>query len=209
MSLEFRNIAVGELQSNCYIIWDDDTRKAAIIDPGDEKENIIASVDTLNLEVEYVLLTHGHFDHIFVAGDIAERYGAPICMNAQDLSIVNQSLVLADPFYDVASFKSFIPSQLLNDGDIITLGSSKVKALHTPGHSQGGLCFATDAGVFCGDTIFAGSVGRTDLLGGSHEQLIESIRAKILTMDDSTPLYPGHGPYTTVGEEREFNFYLR
>ncbi|MHB9035350.1 MAG: MBL fold metallo-hydrolase [Armatimonadota bacterium] len=208
MSLEFRAVEVGMLQVNCYLLWDSDTRKAAIVDPGDDTEIIFENVKSLDLDVEWVLLTHGHFDHSFRAGEIAAHYGAKVGMQALDLPILVQSLALAEPFFDVSQYVPFSVSDLLNEGNVISIGKSQISVLHTPGHSQGGLCFVTDVGVFCGDTIFAGSVGRSDFPGGSHEQLIESIRSKILIMDDATPLYSGHGDATSVGEERRTNPFL-
>ncbi|MCE5315105.1 MAG: MBL fold metallo-hydrolase [Armatimonadota bacterium] len=208
MSLEFSAIEVGMLQVNCYLIWDTPTRKAAIIDPGDDTELIIGAIKTLNLDVERVLLTHGHFDHAFRAGEIASHYGVRIGMNALDLPILGQILLMGKPFFNVSEYVPFDVSDFINEGDVITLGGSKISVLHTPGHSQGGLCYVTESGVFCGDTIFAGSVGRSDMPGGSHEQLIESIKTKLMVLDDTTPLYPGHGPATSVGRERRTNPFL-
>lgn len=208
MSLEYRAIEVGFLQVNCYLIWDSNTRKAAIIDPGDDTDIIIDTVKSLGLDVEWILLTHGHFDHTFRVGEIAEHYGAKIGLQALDVPVLTQSLFLGESFYDMSEYVPFTVSNLLNEGDVIRLGDSEIGVLHTPGHTQGGICFVTEIGVFCGDTIFAGSVGRSDFPGGSHDQLIESIRSKILPMDDSTILYPGHGPATTVGSERKSNPFL-
>lgn len=207
--MEYRPLQVGPLETNCYIVWDKDTLAGAVIDPGGDKGRILAIIDSLGLRVEWVLLTHGHFDHAYYAADIAEECGAKIGMQALDIVQVTQSMEIGEQFYDSSEFVPFTPTDLLNDGDLIMLGESEIKVLHTPGHSQGGLCFVTDAGVFCGDMIFAGSVGRSDFPGGSHEQLIQSIKDKILTLDDSTKLFPGHGPSTTVGEERASNWYLR
>jgi hydroxyacylglutathione hydrolase len=208
LSLEYRAIEVGFLQVNCYLIWDSNTRKAAIIDPGDDTDIIIDTVKSLGLDVEWILLTHGHFDHTFRVGEIAEHYGAKIGLQALDVPVLTQSLFLGESFYDMSEYVPFTVSNLLNEGDVIRLGDSEIGVLHTPGHTQGGICFVTEIGVFCGDTIFAGSVGRSDFPGGSHDQLIESIRSKILPMDDSTILYPGHGPATTVGSERKSNPFL-
>lgn len=207
MSVDFRVITVGPIETNCYFVWDRDTRKSAIIDPGGDKDSIVHAVSSLNLHVDWVLLTHGHWDHCFYAGPLVCEYGARFGMHALDLVQMSQSLDIAEMFHDLSEFISLAPTDLLNDGDVISLGDSEIRVVHTPGHSQGGLCFVTDAGIFCGDTIFAGAVGRTDFPGGSHEQLIDSIRTHLLTLDDATPLYPGHGPATTVGAERRGNFF--
>lgn len=209
MPVEFRTLVVGPLETNCYLVWDVESLEAAVIDPGDDISRISDLVSSLCLRVKYVLLTHGHPDHCFVAGNAARDYSAEICMHEFDIEQVEQGLVLAEMFYDVSTFVPFLASVLLNDADVLHLGQSPIEVIHTPGHSQGGLCFATDAGVFCGDTIFAGSIGRTDFPGGSYEQIISSIRTRILGMKDETPLYPGHGPATTVGRERVSNPFLR
>lgn len=208
MPIEFHALAVGPLETNCYIIWDTETLVAAIIDPGGDRARIEQSISSHGLNAKLVLLTHGHFDHCFVAGDIARQYGVEIAMHGADIEQIEQGMDIAAMFYDVSSFVEFSPSRLLTDGDVLSLGETALEVIHTPGHSRGGLCFVTDAGVFCGDTIFAGSIGRTDFPGGSHPQLIASINAKLLSMKDETPLYPGHGPATTVGRERASNPYL-
>ena len=209
MPLELRALTVGPLNTNCYILWDGNTRACAIIDPGGDRHRITADISSLGLRVEWILLTHGHSDHSFYAGSLASEYGARIGMHAADVDMLTQSLGIAVVFYDLSEYVPVTPTDWLTDGQVISLGVSELKVIHTPGHSQGGVCFVMDVGVFCGDTVFAGSVGRTDFPGGSFEQLIESIKSKLLVMPDSTPLYPGHGPATTVGEEKRSNPYLR
>jgi len=208
LSIEFAFLVVGPIETNCYVIWDRDTRAAAVIDPGDEAERIAAIVESNGLRVERILLTHGHFDHMFCAGELARQYGARVGMHESDVWLLSDGLGVAEPYYDLSEHVPVTPDDLLKDGDVIALGESTVTVLHTPGHSAGGLCFVTDAGVFCGDTIFAGSVGRTDFPTGSFDTLIASISSKLLSLDDATPLLPGHGPATTVGAERKWNFYL-
>ncbi len=208
MMLQHQRLTVGPLQTNCYVIWDPATRSAAVIDPGGDADIIRDCVDSNNLIVELILLTHGHPDHCFVAGALANEYGVEIAMHEADIVQIEQGTALAEMFYDVSSFVPFTPKKLLIDGDTLTLGDSQIQVAHTPGHSQGGLCFLTNAGVFCGDTIFAGSIGRTDFPGGSHSQLLASIQTKLLSLADDTPLYPGHGPHTTVGRERVTNPFL-
>lgn len=209
MPVRFEALAVGPLETNCYLVWDVDTRDAVLIDPGGDKPRIEQMISSLGLNVKYILLTHGHFDHCFVAGDLAREYGVEIAMHESDIEQITQGMDIAEMFYDMSSYVEVLPSKLLADGDVIRLGESPIEAIHTPGHSRGGLCFVTDAGVFCGDTIFANSIGRSDFPGGSHPQLIASIRARILSMKDETPLYPGHGQFTTVGIERASNPFLQ
>ena len=208
--IDFRWLSVGPLGTNCYIIWDRETRKAAIVDPGGDEDVIANEASSLDLAVEWILITHGHPDHCFCAGALASGYDARIGMHPADIERMRaEGLEIASMFYDVSTYVEFTPTDLLSDGQVITIGESEVRVLHTPGHSQGGVCFVTDAGVFCGDTIFAGSIGRTDFPGGSFEQIIDSIKTRILTLEDSTRLYPGHGPATTVGEERKSNPFVR
>jgi hydroxyacylglutathione hydrolase len=208
LSIQFESVVVGPIETNCYILWDRDTLSAAIIDPGGDIELITRIVDSNALRVERILLTHGHFDHTFCAGELARLYGARVGIHGSDIWLMDEGLGIATMYYDMSKLVEVTPDDLLQDGDVIVLAGSQLKVLHTPGHSTGGLCFVTDAGVFCGDTIFAGTVGRTDFPGGSFETLISSIKSKLLTLDDSTPLYPGHDAATTVGEERRSNPYL-
>ena len=130
-------------------------------------------------------------------------------MNELDVDLLDDSMGIAEAYYDMSTYVKFFPSVPLADGDEISVGGSQIAVLHTPGHSKGGVCFVTDAGVFCGDTIFAGSVGRTDFPGGSHYDLVQSIKGRLMVLDDDTPLYPGHGPATSVGKERMSNPFIQ
>lgn len=206
--LQFTSLTVGPFASNCYLVWEEPSREALIIDPGGDRDDITAAVEARSLRPKRILLTHGHPDHCFHAGDLAGHYGASIAMHTLDVGLLTDSLPIAELYYDLSTYVPFVPDELLEDGEVIRLDESQIRVLHTPGHSRGGLCFKTEAGVFCGDTIFAGSIGRTDFPGGSHQQLIESIRTKLLVLPDDTPLRPGHGPSTTVGVERTTNPYV-
>jgi hydroxyacylglutathione hydrolase len=206
--IRFESLVVGPLETNCYVIWDEPTHDCAVIDPAGDTRRIADCIASNDLAVRLILLTHGHPDHCFAAAELAREYDAQICMHEADVNQMGQGMGIAELFYDVSRFVRFSPSKLLNDGDVLSLGQSRIEVIHTPGHSPGGLCFVTDAGVFCGDTVFAGSIGRTDLPGGSYEQLIASIRTKLLCLPDETALYPGHGPATTVGRERASNPFL-
>lgn len=209
MSLNVKSIVVGPIQTTCYVIWDESTGAGAVIDPGGQLEDIKQMVDESGCKIEWILLTHGHFDHVFYAGDLAELYDAKVGMSPADITLIGDTLEIAEMYYDMDSYSPVMPSDLLNDGDTIQLGSTTITVISTPGHSLGGLCFMADNKVFCGDTIFAGGIGRTDFTGGSYEQLEESISQKIYSLDDDIVLYPGHGPSTTVGREKKTNPYIR
>lgn len=206
---DFRRLVVGPLGANCYVVWDKPTLKAAIVDPGGDELAIAEAVESGQLLVEWILLTHVHPDHTFAAPALARRFHARTGIHWQDALRIPDMLDVAGIFYDLADYEPLSPTDLLSDGDRIRLGESEMEVLHSPGHSPGGVCFVTSAGVFCGDTIFADGVGRWDFPGGAYEDLMTSIKTRLLTMDDATPLHPGHGASTTVGHERENNPYLQ
>ncbi len=205
--IDFVKTVVGALEANCYVIWDKDTMEGAVIDPGGDVEDIAEIVEKKGITVKYILLTHAHFDHTHGAGELEEKYNAPIAISPEESFLIHDDLGLL-MYYGDEKYIPVEPKIDLHDGDVLDLGNSKIEVIATPGHSKGGVCFGTDAGVFCGDTIFAGSVGRCDLPGGSMQELVESAAKQILTMKDDVVLHPGHGPDTTVGRERMSNPYL-
>ncbi|MFQ3550090.1 MAG: MBL fold metallo-hydrolase [Armatimonadota bacterium] len=208
MSIDFITIEAGPLQTNCYILWDKSTKKAAIIDPAGDRNEIIETVKNNNLLVEYILLTHAHFDHNFDAGYLSDYFGCNILMHKDDVPLLNSNSELAPMFYDMRDYNPFTPNKFIEHNDILELGNSEIKVLHSPGHSPGGVMFLTDIGVFVGDTIFNGSIGRTDFAGGSFPEIINSIKNNLYSLSDDTILYPGHGPKTTIGYEKKYNPYL-
>jgi len=209
LSIAFRTLPVGPFATNCYVLRDEATGHAAVIDPGGDLELITDLIESMDASVQLVLITHGHPDHCFCADPIAREFNAQIAMHPADVAALEENLPFAEMFYDMSEYVPFEPSRLLSDGDVIALGESEISAIHTPGHSPGGICLLTDEGLFCGDTIFEESVGRTDFPGGSWDDLINSIRTRILTLPDNTRLFPGHGRPTTVGAERASNPYIR
>ena len=202
-----RRLTVGPVEANCYIISCGADGKAAVIDPGGDGEMILAELDRLNLVVEAVVNTHGHFDHIGANGLLIARTGAPLMIHEADLPFLRSASENA-AFYGMRIEPSTVPSRLLTDGDRIDVGETELTVLHTPGHSPGGISILAGNSIFTGDTLFAGSIGRTDLPGGDMDTLMESVR-RILTLDEETTVYPGHGPPTTIGREKRSNPFLQ
>jgi glyoxylase-like metal-dependent hydrolase (beta-lactamase superfamily II) len=203
-------IPVGLLQCNCSILGDENTREAIVIDPGDDIPQIQQILDRHGLKVTSIIITHAHIDHIAGAHKLKQLTGAPIFYNENDLPLVKMMDVQASwlhmPTPEVAP-----PDVPLSDAQTISAGDIKGRVLFTPGHTQGSICLyiPEHSLLLAGDTLFAGSVGRTDLPGGDSRQLIHSIRDQILTLPDATKVIPGHGPDTTIGEERATNPFLQ
>ena len=199
-------VSVGPLQANAYIIGDDKTRQAMVIDPGDEGDRILEVAKSNNLKINEIICTHAHFDHVGAAGDIKKETGARITMHREDL----ETYSLAK---DQAAFWGFKvddlpqPDGFVDEGDEIKVGGLSFKVMHTPGHSKGGICLYGEGIVITGDTIFKGSIGRTDFPGGSIEELKSSFR-RIIGLPDNTRVLSGHGPETTIGYEKKTNFFM-
>jgi len=187
-----RKLVVGPYQSNCYILGDKETGEGLVIDPGDEVFRIVKEITNLGLTIRYILITHGHVDHVSGARELKRITRAPVWIHPLD-----------------AAGLSFPPDGALAEGQEIALGGFTISVIHTPGHSPGGVCFHTAGAVFTGDTLFAGSIGRTDFPGGSHEQLIRNVVEKIFPLGDDLRVYPGHGPHSTIGTERRTNPFFR
>ena len=197
-------LVVGPIQSNCYIVGCDRTRETAVIDPGGDADRILITLAKDKLRCLYIINTHGHFDHSADNKRLKEVTGAQLLIHPADAPmILHQSM--GGGMWGIHVDNSPPPDRYLEEGDIITFGDISLKVLHTPGHSPGGISLVTDKIVFVGDTLFAGSIGRTDFPGGDHEGLIRNVRNKIFTLGDDVAVYPGHGPKTTVGRERKTN----
>jgi glyoxylase-like metal-dependent hydrolase (beta-lactamase superfamily II) len=200
---------VGLLQCNCTILGDEQSREAIVVDPGYDIPRILATLAKHQLTVRQIVVTHAHIDHIASALDLKQITGAPILYNAADLplvAIMDQQAAL----FELPIPKVRPPDHSPADLEPITFGSIDAQIIHTPGHSEGSLCLhvPSESLLLAGDTLFAGSVGRTDLPGGHHGKLIQSIRERLLALPNATLVIPGHGPATTIGEERVSNPFL-
>ena len=199
-----KTLVVGPIQSNCYIIGCERTREAAVIDPGGDADRILITLAKDRLRCVYIINTHGHFDHSADNKRLKEVTGAQLLIHHADAPmILHQSM--NGGMWGIHVDNSPPPDRYLTEGDIITFGDISLKVLNTPGHSPGSISLVTDKIVFVGDTLFAGSIGRTDFPGGDYEGLLHNVRKKIFTLGDDVVVYPGHGPKTTVGRERETN----
>ena len=201
-------VVVGPLQENSYVVACEDTKEAVIIDPGAEAERIYRVVTFHGFTLKYVLNTHGHVDHIGGVSGMIEMTGVPFLMHEDDMYLLEG--LDSDPiqmFLQVPHPPS--PDRFLTDGEKITVGNLELKVIHTPGHTPGSVCFLVENVLISGDTLFAGSIGRTDLPGGNYGQIMKSIREKLFPLDDTIRVYSGHGPVTTIGNERQCNPFFK
>ncbi len=200
-------LVVGDLDSNCYLVASEPTKEAIVIDPGGSAGVIMDTIAAQGLDVKYIILTHGHYDHFEAALDVARKTGAKIGIHKLDAA------ALSDQTISLASWlgenpETFTPDFELTDGQIIKFGDLEAKILATPGHSPGGITVNIGNTLFTGDLLFHQSIGRTDFAGGSYESLLKSVREQIFKYPDQVKVYPGHGPSTTVGDERKNNPYF-
>ena len=201
---------VGPIACNCTILGDEESREAIVIDPGDEVGRIQRRLTELGLQVKQILLTHGHIDHAGGAFKLKRLTGAPVFLNENDLSLL-KTMGEQAAWMGITPPEVGLPDEGLQDGRIVGLERYPAQVLYTPGHTQGSVClhFAPLKLLVAGDTLFAGSIGRTDLPGGDFSQIIDSLHSRLLTLPDETQVLPGHGPATTIGEERNSNPFLQ
>ena len=199
-----KGMPVGPIQANCYVLGCETTRRSAVIDPGDEAERILGIISQEDLQLEYIINTHGHFDHVGGNRAIKDATGAKLLAHELDTPML-EHLSQAAAAWGMHAEDSPKPDMFVEDGDTIMLGQIELKFLHTPGHSPGGISILADGVVFVGDLLFAGSIGRTDFPGGDYNTLIRSVQTKIFPLDDNVEVLSGHGPATTVGREKRTN----
>jgi hydroxyacylglutathione hydrolase len=203
-------LPVGPLQCNCSIIGDEATHEAMAIDPGDDIADILALIAKHNLQVKQIVITHAHIDHVGGAMKLRAATGAPILLNQND-SVLLKMLDVQAAWIGMEAPGKVEIDQSIGESDKVQAGPLVAQVLHTPGHTEGSIClyFSVERKLIAGDTLFAGSIGRTDLPGGSFDKIIRSIHEKVLALPDETIVVPGHGPLTSIGEERESNPFLR
>lgn len=206
--MRMSKLVVGPVATNCYIVSDENTKEAFIIDPGAEPDRIIDKVKETGVSVKAILLTHGHFDHISAVNELKREFGVDVYVGQEDADLMadmelNVSYMFGMPYAARAD-------KILRDGDVLEIAGFSIKVLFTPGHTKGGICFYLEKEnvAFSGDTIFQQSVGRTDFPTGSARVLSESIKNKLFILPEDLQLFPGHGDSTTVGYEKKYNMFL-
>ena len=203
-------LVVGPFATNCYIVGSSSTKQGMIIDPGAEAETILGTVQQMGLSISLIVITHAHMDHVGALRAVQEKTNAQFAVHEAEKGFVFSAPMRMLTSVGLTPFKSPPkPDRLLKDGDHIDIGDLHFEVLYTPGHSSGGISLAGHGVVFSGDTLFNFGIGRTDFPGCSHERLMKSIREKLMVLPDETIVYPGHGPTTTIGNEREWNPFLR
>jgi hydroxyacylglutathione hydrolase len=198
-------LEVSMFGTNCYLVGCPETKEAVVIDPGAEGKRVLNEIQGLGLSIKYIINTHGHVDHIGANSRLKEALGAPILLHREDLSLYQ------NPGFGLGLVigKQPQPDRFIQEGDRISFGRLEFEVLETPGHTKGGISLHLPGAVFTGDTLFAGSIGRTDLAGGSFTEIMRSINERFMTLPAETLVYPGHGPGSTIGEEAQFNPFIR
>lgn len=206
--MEVIKTSLGPIGTNCYVVWDETTLEAAVIDPGFEDQRISGIINQNKLKVKYILLTHGHFDHLGGVNQIKQLTGAKVLIHKNDadclidsqrnLSMMTGLSMVLDP-----------ADGFLSENETITLGEIVIRVIHTPGHSKGGICLLAEDQLFAGDTLFNTSIGRTDFADGDLNELLNGISSKLFILDDATTVLPGHGENTTIGYEKTNNPFLK
>ena len=198
--INLKTVPAGVYEANCYILVDEETKDCAIIDAGGDAGKISAAVESMQGNPKYLLLTHGHFDHVGGVKEICSKYDIPFYISKTDEEYMEKDNSVFGTLPKASGY--------LKEGDVVKLGSREIKVIETPGHTKGGLCFLIDGKLFTGDTLFQGSIGRTDFIGGDMKEIISSIKNKLLPLGDDVEVYPGHGPSSSIKFEKMRNPYL-
>lgn len=202
--MKFERLSLGVFQTNCYVVFDEKTNETAVIDPGGDFPEIKSFIENNGLNIKYIIITHAHGDHIGALRELKDYSNALVCIHREDNEMLRSKSKNFSGMMGGAAVE-MTADKFLEDGEVLNLGETKLKIIHTPGHSRGGISIYCDRVLFSGDTLFQNSVGRTDLYGGSMNELVKSIREKLFTLPDDTVVYPGHGPSTTILHEKREN----
>ncbi len=202
-----KKMQLGEMQTNCYVVTTN-YKNAVVIDCGDNPDQIMEYVDSNDITIKKILLTHGHFDHVGAVAEIAKKTNAEVFIHTEDLEMLTSSELNLSKMLPNYMFSVYKGAVAVNEGDVITLDELEFKVLHTPGHTKGGVCYICNDNIFTGDTLFAGNVGRTDFPGGSYSEIINSVN-KIAQLEGNYNIYTGHGANSTLDNERENNVYIK
>jgi len=204
-----RGIVVGQFTENCWVIGNRRTGEGICVDPGDQPDEVLAMARDMGLRIKYIANSHGHIDHILGVGAVRDATGAKFLLHAGDLEMARNTATMAKGWMGIDIVNPPDPDAFLSDGDDIDIDGLKLRVLHTPGHTRGSVCFYANGVLFAGDTLFQGSVGRTDLPGGDEAEELASIVDRLLVLPDETIVLPGHMAQTTIGEERQRNPFVR
>jgi len=206
--MEVIRMPAGIYAANCYIVYDENAKEGIVVDPGGDVDDIINRIEKLGLTIKYIVLTHGHGDHIAGVKGLKNHTGAKVAIHKDDAYMVRDGRKNLSSMMAMGTVE-FEPDILLDENDVIEFGNIKCEVIHTPGHTPGGITLRIGDSLFTGDTLFAGSIGRTDFEGGSFDTIINSIKTKLMVFPDDTKVYPGHGPSTTIKMEKRYNPFIR
>lgn len=205
--MELMRIPAGIYAANCYIVYSENTKDGIVVDPGGDADHILETIEKNKLNINHIILTHGHGDHIGGVTELKNALNVSVMIHEEDAEMLRNGEINLSTTMAMGSVE-IEPDKLLKDGDIIKFGDLEAEVIHTPGHTKGGICLKIENILITGDTLFAGSIGRTDLSGGNYETIISSIKEKLMVLSDNIEVFPGHGGPSTIGRERVRNPFL-